>query len=141
MANPRATLDHSGIGAVNVTFDADNSTILYDDTKPNGSAQVGLAVTLSDDSTVALAADAEAIVGKLIKVEADLKCVVQVAGYMTLPAGTAAGVTLGKKIVGDLLVAAKGYVREVAASDAELAVARGFIVDNDTATAIGVYLL
>lgn len=140
--NPRDQVSHSGNDAHYETYKIDNSTITYDATKVDGSAQVGLAVTLSAANTVALAADGEAVLGKLVKVESDNKCSVQDGGYMTLPAGDSATTTLGKKIVGDLGAAsAKGYIREVAtATAAELGVARGIIVDAGTATAIVVKL-
>ncbi|MCC6457272.1 MAG: hypothetical protein IT328_20125 [Caldilineaceae bacterium] len=135
MANPRDDVRFEGIGYKAQTFKIDNSTITYDATKANGSAQVGLAVTFSAAKTVQLVGDGEAVVGKLIQVEADGKAVVQTGGYASFPGGTSAGLTLGKKIVGDLLVAAEGYIREVAtATAAELGVARGQIVDaSDTA--------
>lgn len=141
MADPRLDTKYDEIDAVFVTYKIDASTITYDATKANGSAEVGLAVTLSDDETVALVADGGAVEGKLISVEPDGYCTVQVSGYMTLPAGTAATLTNGKKIVGDLLVAAKGYIREVAtATAAELGVCRGAIIDNSTTTAVVVRL-
>jgi hypothetical protein len=68
---------------------------------------------------------------------------------MELPGGTAATLTVGKKIVGDLLVAAEGYIREVAdpttvdptlAELTELNASRGFIMDPTTTTAVVVYL-
>lgn len=137
MADARV-IDFEGIGSQYATFKFD-STIVYDKTKTGGAAQVGLAVTLVDDGTVALVADAGGVKGKLIQVEPDV-CNVQVDGGMTLPGGTGASLTNGKKIVGALLIAAKGYVREVGASDAELAVARGEIIDNSVTTAIKVML-
>jgi hypothetical protein len=72
-----------------------------------------------------------AIVGKLLKVESDNKATVQTGGYVDLPGGEGATLTLGSKIVGDLGAAnAKGYIRSVAmATAAELGVARGMIVD------------
>lgn len=137
MADPRKTVSFEGIGAVNATFAIDDSTITYDATEENGSAQVGLAVTLSAAKTVALAADGEAVIGKLLRVEADDYAVVQVAGFCTLPGGTSATLTLGSKIVGDLLVAAKGYVRSAASGTAaELAVQSGTIIDAGTTTAV-----
>lgn len=140
MTDPRAATRYEGIGAQFITY-AHDSTIVYSATEVNGSAQVGLAVSLEDDFTVTLAGDAEAVEGKLIQVEPDGFCVVQVKGYMTLPAGTSATLTNGKKIVGDLLVSAEGYIREVAeAQAAELAVARGRIIDNTTTTAVVVDL-
>jgi len=137
MADPRLVVAFEGIGEEYVTFEIDDSTITYDGDYANGSAQVGLACTLSAGGTVALAADAETVIGKLIRVEADNFAVVQTGGFMTLPAGTGATLTLGSGIVGDLLVAAKGYIR-TAANDtlAEVALAHGAIVDADTTTAV-----
>lgn len=142
MADPRKTVSFTRIGACDATYKIDNSTITYDVTKAGGSAQVGLAVTLSADDTVALTADADAVLGKLIKVEADGYCTVQEAGHLDLPAGNGASVTRGKSIVGALgASSAKGYIREVnTAQAAELGKARGFIHNNATSTAIGVYL-
>jgi hypothetical protein len=142
MANPRNIVDFTDIDVVNVTYPIDNSTIIYDATKANGSAQVGLAVTFSADRTVALTADGNRVVGKLIKVEGDNKAVVQVEGYVQLPGGASASLTVGKAIVGALgASSAKGYIREVAtATAAELGVCRGEIVDNDTTTAVWVKL-
>lgn len=141
MADPRADVRYEEIGALFLTFKIDDSSITYSATETNGSAQVGLAVTFDDDETVSLVADGEAVIGKLISVTADNYCTVQVAGAMTLPGGTSATLTNGKQIVGDLLVAAEGYIREVAeATAAELAVSRGWIIDNSVTTAVVVYL-
>lgn len=141
MADARNTVDFEGIGAEYVTFLIDDSTITYSATATNGSAQVGLAVALSTHKTVELVGDGEEVLGKLISVESDDKAVVQVGGYMELPAGTSATLTPGKKIVGDLLVSAEGYIREVAtATAAELGVARGMIIDAGTTTAVMVRL-
>jgi len=141
MADPRNSVAFEGIGYEAQTFLIDNSTITYSATVANGSAKVGLAVAFSASKTVELAGDGEEIVGKLISVESDNKAVVQTGGYMTLPAGTGATLTPGKKIVGDLLVSAEGYIREVAtATAAELGVARGMIVDAGTTTAVVVKL-
>lgn len=142
MADPRKAVKFDGIDAKYATFVIDDSTITYDATKDNGSDQVGLAVTLSAADTIKLTEDAEAVIGKLIKVEADGYATVQVAGYMTLPGGASASLTRGKGIVGDLGAAsAKGYIREVdTAQAAELGVARGFIQNAGTTTAVIVYL-
>jgi hypothetical protein len=132
MTNPQNIVDFTGIGRFTVTYLIDNSTITYDADEPNGSAQAGLAVTFSADNTVQLVGDGEFVLGKLILVESDNKATVQVGGYMTLPGGTGAALTRGKAIVGDLLVSAEGYIREVeTATAAELGVARGFIQDDD----------
>lgn len=142
MADPRNAVSFDGIGERRETYLIDDSTITYSATEENGSAQVGLAVTLSGNGTVALVADAQAVLGKLIKVEADDKAVVQTAGYMTLPAGSGASTTRGKKIVGDLgASSAKGYIREVDTSAAaELGVCDGKIIDVSDTTAVVVLL-
>ena len=96
---------------------------------------------MSAADTVQLVGDAEAVIGKLILVESDNTCTVQIAGAMELPGGTGATLTLGAKIVGDLLVSAEGYVQAVdTAVAAELGVARGMILDAGTTTAVWVYL-
>lgn len=142
MANPRNTVNFDGILPEVVTFKIDDSTITYSASSANGSAQVGLAVTLSADGTVKLTEDGELVVGKLLKVEADDKASVQVGGYMTLPGGASATLTLGEMIVGALGAEdAKGYIRVVAtATAAELGHCRGMIIDNDTTTAVVVRL-
>lgn len=141
MSDPRADVDLVGIGYRAETFKIDNSTITYSATEDNGSAQVGLAVTLSAAETVALAADAEAIIGKLIEVTKDNMAVVQTKGYCTLPGGTSATLTLGSAIVGDLLVAAKGYIRSSDGSTAaEIIAQRGKIINAGTTTAVVVDL-
>lgn len=141
MTDPRLDTKFDEIGAEFTTFKIDNSTITYSATAANGSSQVGLAVAFSAAETVELAGDGEEIVGKLISVSKDNYCVVQTAGYMTLPGGTSATLTPGKKIVGDLLVAAEGYIREVATGTAaELGVARGMIIDAGDTTAVVVRL-
>ena len=141
MTNPRVVTFTDGMFSDDATFSIDNSTITYSATATGGSAQVGLAVHLSAAKTVQLAADGEEVTGKLIKVSADNVATVQVKGVMTLPAGTGASLTLGKKIVGAVLVAAEGYIREVATGTAaELGVCRGFIVDAGTTTAVVVWL-
>ena len=136
MANPRKVVSNEGVSAQFATYKIDASTIVYSATATGGSAQVGLAVTLSADDTVALTADAQAVEGKLITVEADGICTVQVEGYCTFAGGSAATLTRGTKVVGALGAAsAKGYVRSGASGTAaELLVARGRIVNNgDTA--------
>lgn len=141
MADPRLDVSIVGVGEKYATFKIDNSTITFSATSSGGSASVGLAVTLSDAETIALVADGGAVLGKLMKVEKDNMATVQVEGGMTLPGGTGASLTLGKKIVGDLLVAAKGYIREVATGTAaELGLMRGFIVNAGTTTAVEVFL-
>lgn len=134
MANPRNTVSFEDIGVRQQTFKTDNSTILYDRTKQFGSDQAGkkLAVTMSADGTVALAADGDAIIGRLEKVEADNKATVAVDGCLGFKKGNGASVTRGKKIVGALDGSSnRGFVREVnTGTAAELGKARGAILDN-----------
>jgi hypothetical protein len=138
MADPRNAVSHEGNNAHYETYKADGVTITYDATKAGGSTAVGLAVTLSGDSTVALCADGDAIEGKVILVESDGKVNVQDDGYMTLPGGVSATLTRGSKIVGALgASSAKGYIRTAAASSAELLKADGEIIDSsDTANVV-----
>lgn len=140
MANPR-TMDNTGAREAGITYKIDNSTITYDVTKTGGSAAVGKAVTFSADDTVALCADADVVVGKLAQVNADNTCTVIDQGVVALPAGNGATVTAGAKIVGALGAAsAKGYIRNSAASTAELAKARHMITNAGTTTAVVVRL-
>ena len=141
MANPRNVVDFTDIGAKRETYKIDNSTILYDATKANGSAQVGLAVELSTDDTVALTQDANRVLGKLLKVEADNKATVQTRGYTKFPSGAGATLTIGGAIVGDLDGANRGYVRLAAAATlAEVANQRGIIINNDDTANVVVLL-
>lgn len=142
MANPRDTVDFTGLHADHATYEIDNSTITYSDTAANGSSQVGLAVTLSGNNTIELVGDGEGVLGKLISVDKQNKGVVQTGGHMTLPGGSGATLTRMKAIVGDLGAAsAEGYIREVnTAVAAELGVARGFIQDTADTANVGVRL-
>lgn len=138
----RTTSSNIGSGAVYETFAIDDSTITYDATEENGSAQVGLAVTFSTHDTVELVEDGDPIVGKLIQVEKDGFCTVQTGGVMTLPGGDSATLTVGLAIVGDLGAAsAKGYIRIAASGTAaELVKCRGQICNSATTTAVVVRL-
>lgn len=129
MADPRSEVVFDDIGFVAITYEHDD-TVVFDAAEVGGSAQVGLAVTLESNKTVSLVGDGESVEGRLVKVESDGFCVVQTHGYMKLKRGTSATLTAGKKIVGDLLASAEGYIREVAtATAAELGVARGRVID------------
>lgn len=131
MANPRAAVDFTDVNPGNVwTYAIDGSTVTFDATKANGSAQAGLAVTLSAANTVGLVGDGEFVLGKLLRVEADGFAAVQVKGFCTLPGGTSATLTLGARIVGDLLSSAEGYIQAAASGTAaHHVVSRGFIQD------------
>lgn len=144
MANPRNIIDSTDIGIRRRTYIADGSTIVYDSTKARGAATTMLdkAVSLSTDDTIQLASDAERVIGKLLLVEADGKCTVQIGGHATFPAGDGATLTLGKAIVGALGAAsAKGYIREVnTAAAAELGKSRGATINNNDTAAVVVDL-
>lgn len=143
MANPRLAVAYDEIDAICATFKADDSTITYNADEEGGSAQVGLAVTLTAATAdmIELVADAEFVLGKLIKVEADNIATVQIGGMMTLPGGVAATLTRGKGIVGAVDGSAnEGYIRECGAAAGEYVVQRGFIVEPTTTTAVWVYL-
>jgi hypothetical protein len=124
MSDTRADVDFTGIAPISLTFDIDDDTITYDKIKVGGSDGVGLAVELTGDHEVGLVSDNGVVLGKLIKVEADKKCTVQVGGAMKLPQGTSATVSVGNQVKGDLLVSAKGYVQNAAMGDG-----RGLILD------------
>lgn len=120
-SNPRAIQRYEGIGRRFVTFAIDDSTITYSATEVGGSAQVNMAVSLSDDETIKLAGDGEGVVGKLILVEPDGSATVQDQGYTTLPKGSGDTATRGTRIVG----AGDGYIRSAASAEAaELLVAQ-----------------
>lgn len=139
MADPRAAV--SQLSKYRAKTYAHDNTIVYDATKVGGSTQVGLAVTLEGSEVVSLVGDGEEVEGKLIKVESDGFCVVQVEGEMTLPGGTSATLTEGSKIVGDLLVSAEGYIQSAAAGTAaHHVVSRGTIIDSSVTTAVVVRL-
>ena len=138
-----SVLGFDEIGMVVATFAVKSAgSITYDRTYEGNSPEFGRACAMTAASEVDLCADADCVVGELLKVEKDptytYVCSVQVAGLMTLPGGTGATLTRGKKIVGDLLVADKGYIREVdTAVAAELGKMRGFIIDaSDTAAVV-----
>lgn len=137
MADPRADVRFDDIDYRAETFKIDNSTITYDATQTNGSSQVGLAVTQSAGDTVELVGDGEFVLGKLISVTADNYCTVQTHGYMTLPGGTSATLTIGTKVVGDLLSSAEGYIQT---ASTQHTLSRGRITDPTTTTAVVVYL-
>lgn len=142
MADPRLDADINGKNAQYITVYYDNSTITYSASTAGGSAVVGRAVGLSAAGTAELAADGADVLGRLVKVESNGYCTVQVGGGMELPAGAAASLTVGKKIVGAAsAVPANGYIREVdETTAAELGVARGFIWDASDTDAVQVYL-
>jgi hypothetical protein len=142
MADPRGVKHDRTGDEPELTYTIDNSTITYDVTKVGGSAQVGLAVSLSGNKTVQLTADADAVLGRLERVSSDLKCRVRWRGHVKLPAGNAASVTRGLKIVGALGAAsARGYIRDVAsATAAEINKGRGIIEDTSDTTAVEILL-
>jgi len=150
MANPRDALSLLGIRPLRVTLTIDNSTITASDTEDGGSAQVGLAVKLSADNTVALVQADDQVLGQLISVNVasgDLRCSVQVGGFISFLKGTNYSGAVGGKIVGDVLVAAEGYVKHLAAASAgsaaeinALAAAQGVIYDDSDTDEVVVWM-
>lgn len=140
MADPRAAVNH--LSEYRAKTYAHDNTIVYSATTAGGSAQVGLAVTLEGSQVVSLVGADEQVEGKLIKVESDGFCVVQVEGEMTLPGGNSATLTEGGKIVGALNPSsAEGYIKVAAAGTAaHHVVSRGTIIDSSVATAVVVRL-
>lgn len=141
MADPRALVGFDGIDEAFATFLTDNVTIVFDSTLAGGAAvaTVNKAVSFSAGSTVQLASDAEAVVGKLVLIEKDNKGTVQIEGVCLLPGGASATLTLQTGIVGALGAAsAKGFIRSAAsATAAELLKMNGKIWDaTDTANVI-----
>jgi hypothetical protein len=135
------------IGALFATYAVKSGgSITYDRTDEGNTPEFGRACSLSADSEVNLSADAERVIGRLVKVEKDptytYVCTVQVGGYMKLPAGDSATITRGKAIVGALGAAsAKGYIRDVnTAVAAELGVMAGCVHDEAAQTAVVVKL-
>lgn len=118
---------YDNIGGEYVTFVADGSTITFDSTLAGGSAEVGRAVKLSTDDVVALVGDGEKVKGKLLLVEPDLRCNVQVEGFCLLPAGDSATLTIGGTIVGATRSSVGGYIKAATTTG----VAVGSIINND----------
>lgn len=145
MADPRKTVSYEGIKFKAATYKIDGVTITYDATKVGGAdaTMLNKAVSLAGvDGVVQLCSDGEAVEGKILLVEPDGYCTVQVGGYCDLPGGASATLTLGVGIVGALGAAsAKGYIRIAASGTAaETVKERGRIVANDTTTAVVVDL-
>jgi len=137
-SDPRNVVSFESIDAAYATFIPDGTSIVYDGTQIDGAAVaiIGQAVSLSAGSTVQLTNDGDGVSGKLILVESDLKCNVQFEGFMRLPGGLAAALTVGKRIVGATgASAARGFIREVnTATAAELGRMAGRIIDATDAT-------
>jgi len=138
MADPRLDVSVDGVDIETMPAKIDGVTITYSATAVGGSAGVGLAVNMSASKTIQLAGDGEPVIGKLLKVESDGIATVQIGGGMTLPGGTGATLTPGSKIMGDLLVAAKGYIQTITADAAGAVAGRGMIYDATTTTAVEV---
>lgn len=145
MADPRATIKFDDIGLLPVTFNTDGTTLFYDSTKAKGigkAAGTGDAVMLSGNATVALTQDASNVIGKVILVEPDGKAHVDAKGFVKLPGGASATLTVGLPIVGAVgASSARGYVRVAASGTAaEVNIARGVIIDNSDTTNVVVML-
>jgi hypothetical protein len=141
MPDPRNVVNFESIDANYATFSTDGVTIVYDVTQIDGAAvtTIGQAASLSAGSTVQLAADAQAVIGKLILVESDAKATVQIEGFQRLPGGLSATLTLGSHVVGALGAAsARGFIRSASGSTAaEIILMAGRIIDaTDTTNVI-----
>lgn len=140
--DPRNVISLESIDANYVTLIPDGTTIVFDITQLDGAAvaTIGQAVSLSGNSTVQLASDAQGVIGRLVSVEADLKCTVQFEGFMRLPGGSSATLTLGSRIVGALGAAsAKGFIRSASGSAAaEIILMAGRIIDATDTTNVQV---
>jgi hypothetical protein len=140
MVTPRDVARFDGIGYKAVTMPVDSS-IVYDETEPNGSAQVGLAAALTGNNIAGLAADGAAIKGRIERVEWDGFATIQIEGYVRLPGVTAATLTRGTKIVGAAGATGNGYIRTAnSAVAAELSKGIGDIQDVSDATNVLVRL-
>lgn len=130
----RHDVDFEGVDPVVLTFKYDG-TITFDATLEGRSAQAGRAVSLTGQRTVGLAGANAPIKGKLLLVSDDGFCSVQIGGGCSLPGGTGAALTPGRKIVGAQLGGVDGYIKEAdPATLAQVAAARHEIVDaTDTA--------
>lgn len=135
----RDSVSNEGVDLTVESFLIDASTITYDATKNGGSAAVGKGVTLSGNDTVALTADGDGVLGRLLHVESDGVCAVATGGTFELPGGNGATLTRMSAIVGALgPSSAKGYIRAVnTAVAAELGKCRGHIRNAaDTAAVV-----
>jgi hypothetical protein len=133
MANPRAYASFRQVRPIRDTYQADGTTVTYDGTQNNGSAQVGMAVGMSSvDKTVKLCADAQRCMGVIEHVEADLRCAVWVGDYVSFPVNGGGSLAAGTRVCG----AAGGTIRAVvAATLADVYAAFGTVICADATTA------
>lgn len=140
MASGRNQQDYTDIGFIAVPAQIDGVTILYNAALARGADPTMLdkAVTLSGAGVIALAADGDAVVGKLLQVDSDGFALVQIGRFIKFPGGTSATLTRGAKIVGAVGAAsAKGYIRSAASGTAaELVKQRGCIWDASDTTQV-----
>jgi hypothetical protein len=141
MPDPRKDTSIEDIGLLTLPFKYDG-TIVYNRLLAGGSAQVGMAVSLTGLKQVGLGADGARVHGKVVKVEGDGFCSVHVEGGIDLPA--AAPIANGSRIV----AAGAGLIRAAAAVGAAFAQAaatdqanaRGIVTDGSVAASIKVLL-
>jgi hypothetical protein len=118
----RNAIEYLGIRRDGITLKIDNVNLTFDASQADGipAAITGRALTFSADDTVTLAIDADAIIGRLEQVNADLTCTMQFKGFCNLPVGTGATVTRGLGVVGTRgttpTTGPMGYVRQVASA-------------------------
>lgn len=143
MPTGREEVAYDDIGRRAVPQKIDGVTLTYDATTANGipAAVEGRALTNSGNDTVALAADGDAVIGMLEKIEFDGFATVRVEGFAVFGAGASATVTRDSRAVGALGGTGgtkKGFIRSAAsATAAELVKAGPIIVNNaDTAAVV-----
>jgi hypothetical protein len=138
MANPRNTVEYTGIAQRRVTHLVNDVLLAYNKLMPGGSLYVGRAVRFNANKSIGLSADGQPVHGRLEVVEGDGKAVITSKGFAEFPGGNAAALTPGSKIVGALDAGAVGgCIRNVAAATlAEVAVANHAIVDASDPTKV-----
>ena len=147
MPDPRATPRRDLTDGPVKTYKIDGADLTYEATVAGGSSHVGKAVMMSGNGVVRLVGDADRVLGRLEQVEPDGACAVRVRGQMTFPKGDGT-VAVNRPFVGNLLGAARGYIRQVAAAGGAYAQAaaadaekgRGVITDVADSAAVEVEL-
>ncbi|MEJ7763497.1 MAG: hypothetical protein WKF80_11960 [Thermomicrobiales bacterium] len=139
--DPRKTVQYDGIHFRTSEGHVDAS-IVYSKTVAGGSVSVGKAVRLTGNRIFGLATTGTEVAGRLVLVESDGVCTVQVGGFMELPA--AAAIPFGSRVVGGVVA---GNIRALAAPSAtyvasegtEAAAAKGQVWDGSVPASIVVY--
>jgi len=105
-----------------------DASITYSSTESGGAAEVGQVVTCTADDTVGLITDGDVFLGKLILVEPDGVCTVQVEGIMDVPTD-GNPIAFNNRIVGGTT---DGTIR--AATTGDEITARGVVINDSVDT-------